>query len=88
MARRHNPAQKHGNALRPGNAGITAAVKLSQLRYPPGNPMISAVIYVSPFNFLSLVQGVPARLQHGEDSPLVRLAHSLLIADLLDEELR
>lgn len=32
MATAHTLAQKHGNALRSGNAGVTVALKPSQLR--------------------------------------------------------
>lgn len=32
MARAHTPAKKQRNALRSGNAGVTAAMKLSQPR--------------------------------------------------------
>lgn len=82
-------AQKHGNALRSGNAGVTIALKSSQLRCRKSWQHQDFRCY-----FLSLppiffhFQGVPARLHHGEDSLLVRLAGFLLIAILTDEELR
>lgn len=87
MARAHTLAQKHGNALRSGNAGVAVALKSSQLRHRKSWQHQDFRCYfpsLPPIFF----QGAPARLHPGEDSSLIRLAGFLLIAILTDEELR
>lgn len=90
MARAHTPAQTDGNARRSGNAGVTAAMKLSQLRcresWKPQN--FSCYFPALPPIFFHRFRGFPARPHRGKGSPLAALAGSLLIPNLPDEELR
>lgn len=87
MAKAHRLAHQCGSALRSGNAGVTTAMKLPQLRCRDSQQPQDFSCY-SPSNFLWPTQGIPAMLHRGEGCPLAGLAGSLLISDLLDEDIR